>query len=44
VNGGVVLTRLGHEVLDGGLSRVHFDYCLVVLVSVVGVGSVECVV
>ena len=24
VNGGVVLTRLGHEVLDGGLSRVHF--------------------
>jgi hypothetical protein len=44
VNGGVVLTRLGHEVLDGGLSRVHFDYCLVVLVSVVGVGSVECIV
>jgi len=27
VNGGVVLTRLGHEVLDGGLSRVHFDWC-----------------
>lgn len=25
VNGGVVLTRLGHEVLDGGLSGVHFD-------------------
>jgi len=28
VNSGVVLTRLGHEVLDGGLSRVHFDCCL----------------
>jgi len=31
VNGGVVLTRLGHEVLDGGLSRVHFDWCLLVV-------------
>jgi hypothetical protein len=28
VNGGVVLSRLGHEVLDGGLGRVHFDCCL----------------
>ena len=34
VNGGVVLTRLGHEVLDGGFSRVHFDWCLLV----VGIG------
>jgi hypothetical protein len=42
VNGGVVLTRLGHEVLDGGLSRVHFD-CLVVLVSVGRCCNVECV-
>lgn len=25
VDGGVVLTRLGHEVLDGGLGGVHFD-------------------
>ena len=31
VNGGVVLTRLGHEVLDGGLSRVHFDWRLLVV-------------
>jgi hypothetical protein len=29
VDGGVVLTRLGHEVLDGGLGGVHFDCCLV---------------
>lgn len=26
VDSGVVLTRLGHEVLDGGLGRIHFDY------------------
>ena len=25
VNSGVVVSRLGHEVLDGGLSRVHCD-------------------
>jgi hypothetical protein len=43
VDGGVVLTRLGHEVLDGGLGRVHFDWCL--LVVGVGVGEVKvCVV
>jgi hypothetical protein len=39
VDGGIVLSRLGHEVLDGGLSRVHFDVCLFVeLVLVDGIG------
>jgi len=28
VNSGVVLTRLGHEVLDGGFGGVHFVRCL----------------
>ena len=28
VDSGVVVSRLGHEVLDGGLGRVHFDVSL----------------
>jgi hypothetical protein len=28
VNGGVVVSGLGHEVLNGGLGRVHCDFCL----------------
>jgi len=30
VDSGVVLTRLGHEVLDGGLSGIHYDVVLMV--------------
>lgn len=30
VDGGVVGSRLGHEVLDGGLSRIHCDIGLVI--------------
>lgn len=37
VNGGIMLTRLGHEVLDGSLGGVHYD--VVLLVKVIDMGK-----
>jgi hypothetical protein len=41
VDGGVVLSGLGHEVLNGGLGRVHFDVCLFVELVLVDIVEVE---